>query len=86
MRYTVRVSPHAQRSVNGLFGKVRAMVEKAIDHLADDPRPPGCLKMKGRANQWRVRAGEYRIVYTIDDTNRLVRVIEVGHRRDVYKD
>jgi mRNA interferase RelE/StbE len=53
--------------------------------LADDPRPPGSEKLAGGEDRYRVRQGFYRIVYEIDDATRLVRVVKVGHRRDVYR-
>ncbi len=57
MNYIVWVSPHAQRSLGKLHGQVFERVQEAIDGLVEDPRPPGCIKMKGRTNQWRLRAG-----------------------------
>jgi mRNA interferase RelE/StbE len=60
-------------------GRVRA----AIALLADDPRPPAARRLRGRP-AWRVRVGDYRIIYTIEDAVLLVVVVAVGHRRDVY--
>ena len=56
----------------------------AILALADDPGPPGYVKLKGRED-WRIRVGDYRIVYGIDDEQRIVEVLNVAHRRDVYR-
>lgn len=56
----------------------------AIDQLATEPRPAGCIKLSGRA-QWRVRVGDYRVLYEIHDDALLVLVIEVGHRRSIYR-
>ncbi len=58
-------------------------VRAALLSLADDPRPPGCKKLT-LAQGWRVRVGDYRIIYDIDDVVRIVSVERVGHRRDVY--
>ncbi len=54
-------------------------------HLPRIPRPPGCKKLKGYKDQWRVRVGDYRVVYTIDDQKLLVEVTRIRHRRDVYE-
>lgn len=59
-------------------------VRDAIRELANDRRSPGCLKLTGR-DGWRLRVGEFRVIYEIDDEHRLVTVLNVGHRRDVYR-
>ncbi|MGH9101893.1 MAG: type II toxin-antitoxin system RelE family toxin [Acidimicrobiales bacterium] len=53
--------------------------------LADDPRPRGCEKLAGMADAWRIRSGNYRVVYTIDDHVQVVTITRVGHRREVYR-
>ncbi|MGO8789576.1 MAG: type II toxin-antitoxin system RelE family toxin [Terriglobia bacterium] len=58
-------------------------VRDAIRALAEDPRPPNCLKLTGR-DGWRLRVGDFRVVYEIDDKQRNVTVFHIGHRRDVY--
>jgi mRNA interferase RelE/StbE len=55
-----------------------------LEQLAASPRPPGCKKLKSGDNQWRVRVGDYRIVYEIDDTAKTVDVTRIAHRREVY--
>ena len=55
-----------------------------MTQLADNPRPPGCLKVKDRDRLWRTRVGDWRIGYEIDDGKSVVRVITVGHRREFY--
>ena len=59
-------------------------VDGAILALADDPRPPGCTRLRGR-DDWRIRVGDYRIVYGIDDEQRVVEIPNVAHHRDVYR-
>jgi mRNA interferase RelE/StbE len=59
-------------------------VDGAILALADDPRPPGCTRPRGR-DDWRIRVGDYRIDYGIDDDRRVVEILAVAHRRDVYR-
>jgi mRNA interferase RelE/StbE len=55
-----------------------------LENLASNPRPPGCKKLKGGENQWRIRVGDYRVVYTIDDTKLLVEVTRIRHRSEAY--
>jgi len=57
-----------------------------VQALADNPRPPGCVKLSGASGLWRIRAGVYRIIYQIQDERLLIAVMRVGHRRDVYRD
>jgi mRNA interferase RelE/StbE len=60
-------------------------IRAAIDLLSDGPRPPGCLALSGEAHAYRVRVGDYRIVYEVFDDRLIVQVIRGGHRRDVYR-
>ncbi|HWL93663.1 MAG TPA: type II toxin-antitoxin system RelE/ParE family toxin [Phycisphaerae bacterium] len=61
-------------------------IDRSLDSLADNPRPPGCTKLRSKSPEgWRVRVGDYRILYQIDDRQRQVLVYHVGHRRDVYQ-
>ena len=62
----------------------RRRVVERIRRLADDPRPPGCHKLSGR-DRYRVRHGDYRILYSIEDERLVVYVVKVGHRKDVYR-
>jgi mRNA interferase RelE/StbE len=55
-----------------------------LESLADNPRPAGCKKLKGYKDQWRIRMGDWRVVYIIDDTTKLVSVTRIAHRREVY--
>jgi mRNA interferase RelE/StbE len=69
--------------VERLPDQVYERVDGAILSLAEDSRPPGCVRLKGR-EEWRIRVGDYRIVYGIDDEQRVVEILNVAHRRDVY--
>jgi mRNA interferase RelE/StbE len=64
--------------------RVYDRADRAILALADDPRPPGCTRLRGR-NDWRIRVGNYRIVYGIDDERRVVEILRVAYRSDVYR-
>jgi mRNA interferase RelE/StbE len=65
-------------------GDLQRVMDRVIG-LADDPRPPGCEKLAGMADAWRIRSGSYRIVYVVDDHAQVVTVTRVGHRREVYR-
>ena len=57
----------------------------AIEELAIDPRPPGCIQLKGGSGEYRVRVGDYRIIYEVQDGELIVLVLRLGHRREVYR-
>ena len=84
MSYELKILRRAQRSLGRLPQRDYERVRDAIRALADEPRPPGCRKLTGR-DSWRIRVGRYRVIYEIDDTVRIVSVLDVGHRRDVYR-
>ena len=83
MDYTIYILRRAQRELARLPREVYERVRDAIRSLAQKPRPSGCLKLRGR-NGWRIRVGDYRIVYEIDDEEQTVMILHIGHRRDVY--
>ena len=85
MTYEVRLAPAAVRQLRKLDPPGRRRVQAAIDLLAEDPRPPGARPLVGGAGEWRVRTGDFRIIYDIRDGELLVLVLKVGHRRDVYE-
>jgi mRNA interferase RelE/StbE len=60
-------------------------VKSAIEKLAENPRPRGCTKLSGFANEYRIRFGKYRIIYAIADTVLIITVIKIAHRKDVYR-
>ncbi len=60
-------------------------IQRAIDSLANNPRRRGSVRIVGTNDQWRIRVGDYRVLYTVDDEARQVIVLRVGHRRDVYR-
>lgn len=84
-RYRVEIARRAVKSIAALPRKEQQRVRAAIDLLADNPRPPGCVAMAGEAHAYRVRTGDYRIVYEVFDDRLLVQVVRAGHRRDVYR-
>lgn len=85
MTYRVQVAPAAVRQLRKLDGVALRRVQAAIELLAEEPRPSGAKKLVGGDGEWRVRTGDFRIVYEINDGVLLVLVVAVGHRREVYQ-
>jgi mRNA interferase RelE/StbE len=83
--YSVELRPKAVREIDRLQPKIRESVLRRIYALAFDPRPHGSQKLVGGHASYRVRVGDYRIIYAIDDVLRTVSVGTVGHRREVYR-
>ena len=85
MTYRVELTNAAKRELLKLEANIRERVLAAIRALADNPRPSGCVKLEGRDGGYRIRVGDYRIVYHINDPALLVRVVKIAHRREVYR-
>jgi mRNA interferase RelE/StbE len=84
-KYSVEVKPPARKELEALPDNVLARVVRKLDALQDTPRPAGCKKLKGHEDQWRIRIGDWRVVYVIDDAAKLVSVTRIAHRREVYE-
>jgi len=84
--YSLTIKSSAAKELQGVSDKatLSRLIEK-IKSLATQPRPLGSEKLAGRPNLYRVRQGNYRIIYSVDDQPRIVNVVKVGHRRDVYR-
>jgi mRNA interferase RelE/StbE len=82
--YTVGIQQRARRALARIPEDDSNRILAAIRGLASNPRPVGCVKLSGR-EAWRLRTGMYRIIYEINDTELTVLVVDVGHRRDVYR-
>ena len=84
--YKIQIKPSASKELE-LAGskKDRQRIVSRIYRLADDPRPTGCEKLAAEEDKYRVRQGNYRIIYSINDKQRLVVVTKIGHRREVYR-
>lgn len=82
---SVLLSPIAGRDLAALDKPAQRRVVARIEALASNPRPPGVTKLQGEANTWRIRVGAYRVLYTIEDGRRVVLVVRIGHRREVYE-
>ena len=86
MPYTVSVKPRAEKYLDGIRdARLYQRLRDAIGGLASNPRPPGCLKMHGEDALYRVRVGDYRILYQIRDAVLTVLVVQIGNRREIYR-
>ena len=83
MAYSVGVERRAQKQIARLSTVMQDRVETALQALAEEPRPPGCRRLTNRGG-WRIRVGDYRIIYEVDD-QLTVTILLIGHRRDVYR-
>jgi mRNA interferase RelE/StbE len=82
--YSVEVKPSARKELEALPDSVLARVVGRIESLGCTPRPTGCKKLKGYKDQWRVRVGDWRVVYIIDDAAKLISITRIAQRREVY--
>ena len=82
--YNVIVLPRAQKQIKTLDRSTKNRVLSALVALASDPRPPGCIKIKSEDGVWRIRVGDYRIGYRINDTTQVVTILRIGHRSEFY--
>lgn len=85
MSYSVGLKSEVKKYLLTLDKGLRSRISRSINNLADTPRPPGCKKLKGY-DAYRIRIGEYRVVYEIHDNALIVLVVRVGHRREIYQD
>jgi mRNA interferase RelE/StbE len=83
--YRVLLERAAEKDLSHLPTEIHDRVIEAIQELAANPRPVGCRKLTGSKHDWRIRVGDYRVVYEIADVIRVVRVNRVRHRREVYR-
>ena len=83
--YRVIVERSAEKDLRRLPLDMRFRVADALRSLADDPRPVGSRKLAGTKHDWRIRVGDYRVIYELADSIRVVRVYRVRHRRDAYR-
>ena len=84
MTYAIQLSPSAARQLRKFDPDVRRRIQAAIELLANDPLPPAATRLVGGAGEWRVRTGDYRVIYEIHDEHLLVLVLRMAHRREMY--
>ena len=85
MAYRIEVTPRARKDLRALTARERKRVADQIDALKTDPRPTGCKKLKGREDFYRVRVGDYRVVYQIEDEVLLILIVRAGDRKEIYE-
>jgi mRNA interferase RelE/StbE len=83
--YEIQLSTEASDFLRQQSKKVTRQIVRKLESLAKEPRPANCVRLKGNSSYYRIRSGDYRIVYTIRDKQVLVLVLKIGHRKDVYK-
>jgi len=84
MTYTVRLKPRAERELDRLPTPLARRIWERLLRLEEEPRPPGSLKLEG-SDGYRIRAGDHRIAYLIDDRARTIEIVRIAHRREVYR-
>lgn len=84
MSYSITILRKAQKALANLPANSYGRVRDSIRELGNKPRPDGCRKLVGRSG-WRIRIGDYRVIYEVDDQQKTVTILSIGHRRDIYK-
>ncbi|WP_029068417.1 type II toxin-antitoxin system RelE family toxin [Jonesia quinghaiensis] len=85
MNYSIQFTSAAARQVKKLPHSVRARILDAIERLEENPRPHGSQKLVGEATAWRIRVGDYRVIYDVFDGELIVSIVRAAHRREVYE-
>ncbi len=85
MKYQVDFKPSAARELRKLPKDIAKRISEKIDSLADNPFPHGYTEMKGSRDYYRIKAGDYRIIYTVEHGELLILVVTIGHRREIYR-
>jgi mRNA interferase RelE/StbE len=85
MTYRVGITASAQSELEKLDPPIQRRLRAAMTALAENPRPPGAIMLRGEREHWRIRVGDWRIIYTIEDNRLLVIVLHLGHRREIYR-
>lgn len=85
MPYEIIYAPSAAKTIRKLDRNVARRLLVAIGKLAEEPRPPRCIQLKGGNGELRMRVGDYRVIYVLNDGELVVLVLRVGHRREVYR-
>jgi mRNA interferase RelE/StbE len=85
-KYTLEIKPSSRKELERLSDNFIARIASKIESLSADPRPSGCKKLRGYKDLWRIRVGDYRVVYIIDDPRKIVSITRIAHRRNVYEE
>ena len=84
MKYHLRIVPSARKELLALPKTTIKRIDRVVNRLTETPRPHGCIKLK-RVGSYRIRVGNYRIIYDINDASYQVEVLAIGHRREIYR-
>ena len=85
MSWNVEIERKAQKALKKIPDPYKSNIIEAIEELTNEARPPGCTKLKGASDLWRVRVNDYRIVYQVKDEKLHILIIRIGHRKDIYE-
>ena len=85
VRYSLEIKYSAQKELDALDDALFARIDAKVLALANNPRPPGCKKLRDFKDQWRIRIGDYRVVYTLGEAAKTVTAVHVARRREVYE-
>ncbi len=86
MPYELLIERRAEKDMNKLDAPLFTLIASRIKSLSENPHPPGCRKLTGSQNDWRIRIGDFRVLYEIDSKAKTIRIMRIKHRRDVYRD
>ena len=85
MTYTIITPKNVQKQLDALPSDMFDRIDTKIQQLAENPRPDGVVKMKGADNEYRIRVGDYRVLYEINDQDVIILLLQCKHRRDIYR-
>ena len=85
MSFRILFAKSAEKTFLGLDRDIQRRIARAIESLGENPRPSGCVKLQGESDLYRIRAGDWRIVYATQDRKLIVLVLKIGHRREIYR-
>ena len=83
--YEIFLESRAERDLKKLSAEIFYRIVPILKALAENPKPPGCRKITGSKNDWRIRIGEYRVIYEIDENAKAVKILRIRHRREAYR-
>ena len=83
--YEIFIERNAEKELDKLESGTFDTITNSISNLAEEPRPSGCRKLQGSTNEWRIREGDYRIIYEINDKDKTINILKVRHRKDAYR-
>ena len=86
VKYSLEIKQSAQKELDALDDTLFTRIDRKVLALVDNPRPAGCKKLKGGQNLWRIRVGDYRVVYSLNDARAAIDIVGVRHRSEAYRD